>query len=87
MTRMVSKAGLALVGALIGVSFMTGAASAQGTSRQREACTPDVFRLCSSDIPNVQRIVACLNRQKSSLSRECRAVMNGDDGGERTARR
>jgi hypothetical protein len=33
-----------------------------------------VFRLCSSDIPNVDRIVACLKRQRTSLSPACQAV-------------
>ena len=31
-----------------------GASSAEGfTPEQRSACTPDAFRLCSSEIPNV----------------------------------
>ena len=30
-------------------------ALAQGTAEERQACTPDVFRLCSSEIPNVDR--------------------------------
>jgi len=32
----------------------------RGTDEQRVACTPDVLRLCSWEIPNVDRIVACL---------------------------
>lgn len=51
---------------------------AQGTDQEREACTPDVFRLCSSEIPNVDRIVQCLNRERPRLSPGCRAVMTGD---------
>ena len=47
-----------------------------GTAEQRAACTPDVFRLCSSAIPNVDRILVCLKQQKSNLSRPCQAVMN-----------
>jgi len=50
------------------------AALAAGTPEQRQACTGDVFRLCSSDIPNVDRIVACLKRQRASLSPGCQAV-------------
>jgi uncharacterized protein (UPF0333 family) len=49
---------------------------AVGSAEQRAACTPDVFRLCSSAIPNVDRIVACLKQQKSNLSKPCQAVMN-----------
>jgi hypothetical protein len=35
-----------------------------------------VFRLCSSEIPNVDRIVACLKQQRPNLSKSCQAVMN-----------
>ena len=47
-----------------------------GSAEQRAACTPDVFRLCSSAIPNVDRIVACLKQQKPNLSKPCQAVMS-----------
>ena len=54
-----------------------GSASAfQGTSEQRRACTPDVYRLCAGEIPNVRAITACLQRQKGSLSQACRAAMD-----------
>lgn len=63
-----------LVAVLIVLS--TSAGSAQGTSAERAACTPDVFRLCSSDIPNVTRITACLRREKPRLSAGCQTVFN-----------
>jgi hypothetical protein len=44
------------------------------TPEQRRACTPDVYRLCAGEIPNVRAITACLRRQKASLSDACRAV-------------
>jgi len=47
----------------------------RGTEKQRVACTPDVLRLCSWEIPNVDRIVACLRREKSQLSVGCRQVL------------
>ena len=47
----------------------------RGTEEQRVACTPDVLRLCSWEIPNVDRIVACLRREKSELSAGCRQVL------------
>jgi hypothetical protein len=55
-------------------SICSGASFALGTSNQRAACTPDVFRLCSSEIPNVDHIVACMNAKKASLSPACKAV-------------
>ena len=38
------------------------------------ACTPDVWRLCSDQIPDVGRIVACLRQNTPQLSNGCRAV-------------
>jgi hypothetical protein len=45
-----------------------------GTPAQRKACTPDVYRLCAGEIPNVRAITACLRRQKENLSEACKAV-------------
>jgi hypothetical protein len=58
--------------------FATGAAFAQyqGTPDQRRACTPDVYRLCAGEIPNVRAITACLRRNMSNLSEACRAAFN-----------
>jgi hypothetical protein len=61
------------------------AAAQRGTAAQRAACTPDVFRLCASEIPNVDGIVACLKREKSQLSRACHLVMT-EDGKEMATR-
>lgn len=63
-------------------SLLTGWGGAcyahSGTADEQQACTPDVFRLCSAQIPNEDRIVACLNRHQAKLSPACRAVMKGD---------
>jgi len=58
----------------LALASVSTASFAAGTPEQRQACTGDVFRLCSSDIPNVDRIVACLKRQRTSLSPACQAV-------------
>ncbi|WP_407519133.1 hypothetical protein [Methylobacterium oryzisoli] len=50
--------------------------AADGTAAQRAACTPDVFRLCSGEIPDVGRIKACLRRERQNLSTSCQAVFN-----------
>jgi len=39
------------------------------------ACTPDVWRLCSAQVPDVNRIVACLQRNSQQLSGPCRAAI------------
>jgi hypothetical protein len=51
-------------------------AFALGTPEQRRACTPDVYRLCAGEIPNVKAITACLQRQKGNLSPACRSAMD-----------
>jgi hypothetical protein len=41
---------------------------------QRRLCTGDVLRLCASEIPDVDRITACMHKQRASLSEGCRKV-------------
>jgi hypothetical protein len=66
---------LVLAFGLVLAMLATGSASTEpGTQEQRRACTPDVYRLCAGEIPNVRAITACLRRQKASLSDACRAV-------------
>jgi hypothetical protein len=65
--------------AAIGVGLTLASATsalAVGTPEQRRACTPDVYRLCAGEIPNVGAITACLHRHKGSLSSACRAAMD-----------
>ena len=49
-----------------------------GTMEQQLACTPDVFRLCGEQIPDVNRIVACLRQNTPQLSGRCRAVFESN---------
>ena len=42
------------------------------TQDQQQACTGDAFRLCGSEIPDVDRVTACMVRNKSQLSAGCR---------------
>jgi len=51
----------------------------RGTMQQQMACTPDVFRLCGNQIPDVNRIVACLRQNTPVLSPPCRAVFESSD--------
>ncbi|MGH6834350.1 MAG: hypothetical protein ACREC9_02145 [Methylocella sp.] len=64
-----------LVAGLALSSFAT-ASFALGTVEQRITCTPDVLRLCSSEIPNVDQIIACMMAKKARLSHACRAVFD-----------
>jgi hypothetical protein len=75
--RMILASALSLA-SLIGA----GAAVAQdyrGTPEQQMACTPDVFRLCGAQIPDPDRIVACLRYYMPQLSEPCRAVFESSD--------
>jgi len=42
-----------------------------GDAKAREACTPDVMRLCNDYVPDIPEIVACLKRQRANLSPAC----------------
>jgi hypothetical protein len=42
------------------------------TGDQEQACTGDAFRLCSSEIPDVPRVTACMVRRQAELSPGCR---------------
>lgn len=43
------------------------------------ACTPDVYRLCSSYVPDEDAIVVCLKRNIQALSPACHRVFNRPD--------
>lgn len=56
--------------------FASSSHAVEATAEQRAACTPDAFRLCSSEIPNVSAITACMRKNKSNLSPACKAVFD-----------
>jgi hypothetical protein len=60
-------------------------AKAAGTAEQRAACTPDAIRLCSSEIPDVGRVTACMRAKQASLSPRCRAAFLGAPTNDTTA--
>jgi hypothetical protein len=66
------------ISAACGVICETPAISQEyrGTLEQQMACTPDVFRLCGEQIPDANRIVACLRQNMPQLSGPCRAVFD-----------
>lgn len=47
------------------------------TQVQKNACKPDVFRVCSWYIPNRDAITSCLHTNIDRLTPDCRAVMEG----------
>jgi hypothetical protein len=67
--------------AVFGIALLSPASSDEyrGTFEQQLACTPDVWRLCGNQIPDVNRIVACLRQNTPQLSGGCRAVFESND--------
>jgi hypothetical protein len=41
------------------------------TPEQQQACQGDAFRLCGPEIPDVDRVTACMVQKKSQLSPAC----------------
>jgi hypothetical protein len=42
------------------------------TPEQQQACQGDAFRLCGPEIPDVDRVTACMVQKQSQLSPGCR---------------
>ena len=65
---------------MIGIAAATPAFSEEyrGTWEQQMACTPDVWRLCFDQIPDVNRITACLRENTPQLSGGCHAVFESN---------
>lgn len=66
---------------LVATAFAFGmltTASLAHTPEQEQMCAGDAMRLCSSEIPNVDRITACMYTKRASLSEGCKAVFGKD---------
>jgi hypothetical protein len=63
-----------------GIAFQNAAQSQEyrGSLQQQLACTPDVLSLCGDQIPDTNRIVACLRQNTPQLSDGCRAVFESN---------
>ena len=62
--------GLMLATAL-SVSMLPGVGQAY-TQEEEQACSGDAFRLCGPEIPDVDRVTACMVRKQDQLSPGCR---------------
>ena len=75
-TSKIRQAGLVLA-----IALTTSLISSQSFAFSAEAqamCTGDAFKFCSSEIPNIPAITACMYKHKAQLSTGCRAVMDKD---------
>jgi hypothetical protein len=76
-TRTIRQAGLALAIAA-SVSALSSTSGFAFTAEAQQMCTSDAFRLCSSEIPNIPKITACMIKHRADLSAGCRTVMDRD---------
>ena len=51
-----------------------GTAANAYTPEQEQMCTGDAMRLCSSEIPDLERVTACMVQKRAQLSDGCKAV-------------
>jgi len=62
----------------ISFSMLSSAADAY-MPEQEQMCSADAFRLCGSEIPDVDRVTACMIRQRSQLSPGCKAFFRDSE--------
>ncbi len=83
-TKTIRQAGL-VIGFALSFSALSTSSFAF-SSEARQMCTGDAFRLCSSDIPNVSAITACMMKKKTELSADCRTVIERDLAAQRSSK-
>ena len=59
-------------------SAVTSTSGFAFSAEAQQMCTGDAFRLCSSEIPNIPKITACMIKQRANLSSGCRTVLDRD---------
>ena len=62
-----------LIATTLALGMLTTVSQAY-TQEQQQLCTGDAMRLCGAEIPDVDRVTACMVRQRASLSDGCKAV-------------
>ena len=65
----------------LGMALIVAALPTAGhayTPEEQAACQPDAFRLCGSEIPNIDRVTACMVAKRAQLSPECKRYFHTD---------
>jgi len=65
---------ISLAVALTVATFSTGAFAQ--SNEEQQACMNDAFRVCSATIPDRNRTIACMVKNKPQLSAACQMVMD-----------
>jgi hypothetical protein len=66
----------AIFGLLGAAAFAPTPVLAEVSAQVQQACTPDVMRLCNAFVPDVAKITACMNRNRSQVSAACRDAIH-----------
>lgn len=77
LTRTLRQAGLVLAVA-VSVAALSSTSSFAFSDQAQQMCTGDAFRLCSSEIPDIPKVTACMMKHRANLSTGCRMVMDRD---------
>jgi hypothetical protein len=75
--RSVKDKGALLIATSLVLASVTTVSHAY-TQEQAQLCTGDAMRLCGSEIPDVDRITACMAKKRAQLSEGCRAVFRAE---------
>lgn len=73
LTRSTIRTGKLAIATAFALGMLTSVSQAY-TPEQQQMCTGDAMRLCGSEIPDVERVTACMIRQRAQLSDGCKAV-------------
>lgn len=84
MTRLQTIASLFALATTFALQTSPGLAFSQ---EAQQMCSSDAMRLCSSEIPDIPRITACMVRNKAQVSPGCRAVMDRQQGAAAASRK
>jgi hypothetical protein len=71
-TTTLRKIGFVIAFAVSVLSMST--ASHAYTAEEQRLCMSDAFKFCSSEIPNIEKVTACLQKNKAQLSPGCLSV-------------
>ena len=70
-----------LVASLAALSAVTSA-NAATREEQTKACRRDALHFCIVDVPNREKIIACMRRHLDELTPACRAMFDGGKKGD-----
>ncbi len=62
---------------ILSLILMSAPAFAQGTTRQKKACTDDAYKFCQAQVPVAEEVSACLQSHISELSPACKRELMG----------